>query len=184
MSFKNKKLKIKVAVVTEDQRWILYQPLRTFKARAASIFQQTLLRATVPFNMCEICVTLTNNERIQVLNHQYRGLNKATNVLSFPQNYSTNLMLNEDLSLLLGDIVISIDKVTQEAEVESKTFEHHLNHLLVHAALHLIGYDHMTDHEAKKWKLWKLLFFNTLKSAIPIKIIFNKSYDFIFKKTL
>jgi probable rRNA maturation factor len=86
----------------------------------------------------ELSVVLTDDERIRALNHQWRGIDKATNVLSFPID-------EEDDGPLLGDVVIARETTLREAAEEGKLFAHHATHLLVHGILHLFGYDHERD---------------------------------------
>lgn len=87
----------------------------------------------------EVSITLTNDKEIHKLNKKYRGIDKPTNVLSFE--------LGDDL--LLGDIYISLDTVKREAAAENISVAEHTAHMVVHGMLHLQGYDHITDDEAK-----------------------------------
>ena len=97
------------------------------------------------FNVdCEIGIACVDTAESQQLNLQYREKDKPTNVLSFPSD-----MPEEMLSLLdaepLGDLVICIPVVLQEAEEQQKKPSDHFTHLLVHGILHLLGYDHETS---------------------------------------
>jgi len=94
-----------------------------------------------------VSVFLTNNEEIKKINSQYRKINKATNVLSFPQN-ETRMISNLDNYLVLGDIVISLEKILSEANDQKKRFFDHLLHMIVHSALHLYGFDHSNMEES------------------------------------
>ncbi|MDI4665110.1 rRNA maturation RNase YbeY [Xanthobacter autotrophicus] len=96
---------------------------------------------------CEVSITLTDDARIRMLNREWRGKDKATNVLSFPQ---PDLPDDVDAPQPLGDIVVALETLTGEAESEGKTAAHHLAHLVVHGTLHLLGYDHMNDTEAEE----------------------------------
>jgi probable rRNA maturation factor len=87
----------------------------------------------------EVSVVLSNDEFIQELNKDYRGKDKPTNVLSFP---------NEPP--MLGDIILAIETIENEAISQKKQFEDHLSHLIVHGTLHLLGYDHIEDEEAEE----------------------------------
>lgn len=78
------------------------------------------------------------------LNHQYRGKNYATNVLSFPFDSPIALPVN-----LLGDLVICADVVADEAKQQNKPLVAHWAHMVVHGTLHLLGYDHIQDDEAE-----------------------------------
>jgi probable rRNA maturation factor len=93
----------------------------------------------------ELAVALTDDAAIRALNNQWRGLDKATNVLSFPAPPS----LQGDAPVHLGDIAIAYGTVAREAQAEGKPFAHHLAHLAVHGFLHLLGYDHESEPEAE-----------------------------------
>jgi probable rRNA maturation factor len=94
----------------------------------------------------ELAIVLTDDERIQVLNREWRGFDKPTNVLSFPVNEPG---LGQPTPLLLGDIVIAYETTKREALEQGTPFLHHLLHLTVHGFLHLRGYDHEADDEAE-----------------------------------
>lgn len=100
--------------------------------------------------IAEISVTLTNDESIQSLNKDYRGKDKPTNVLSFPQIDWSNDDWKDDPVVMLGDVVVSFETIAREAEEQSKSLEHHFTHMLVHSIVHLFGYDHETDEEAEE----------------------------------
>lgn len=87
----------------------------------------------------EVSITLVDDKEIHRLNKQYRGMDKPTNVLSFE--------LGDDV--LLGDIFISLDTVKREAKEAGISVEEHTAHMIVHGMLHLQGYDHIKDGEAK-----------------------------------
>lgn len=94
----------------------------------------------------EISILLTDDAAIRDLNARWRGKDKATNVLSFPAAAPDRL---HD-ARALGDIVVALETVLDEAKREDKTPADHLAHLIVHGVLHLIGYDHETDNEAEE----------------------------------
>jgi len=87
----------------------------------------------------EVSITLINDNEIHKLNKQYRNIDKPTNVLSFE--------LGDDI--LLGDIFISLDTVKREAKEAKISVEEHTAHMVVHGILHLLGFDHITDSQAK-----------------------------------
>lgn len=87
----------------------------------------------------EVSVFITDSEHIKSLNEKYRGIDKPTNVLSFPCDIDHGV---------LGDIVLAIDVVKNESIEQNKTFNNHLRHLVVHSLLHLIGYDHINNSDA------------------------------------
>ena len=96
----------------------------------------------------EISVRIVDEEEARALNNQYRQQDKATNVLSFPAVAADEIGLPPELSQALGDIVICGPVVEREAAEQNKELASHWAHLLVHGALHLLGYDHETDEEA------------------------------------
>ena len=97
----------------------------------------------------ELAVMLTDDAGIRTLNSNWRGMDKPTNVLSFPALPPTGPIGPEDAPRMLGDIAIAYETTRKEADDEQKPFDHHLSHLAVHGFLHLIGYDHETDGDAE-----------------------------------
>ena len=101
-----------------------------------------------------ITITLTNPEYIRNINKQYRGIDKATDVLSFPMFEKDELdrkieakdFLPEDV---LGDIIISIPKVEEQAMEYGHSFERELSYMVVHGFYHLMGYDHIQEEDKK-----------------------------------
>ena len=91
----------------------------------------------------EITVRFTDDEESQTLNHEYRGKDKPTNVLSFPFEVPPGIEMN-----LLGDLVICVPVIMREAEEQDKTPTNHYAHMVVHGILHLLGYDHIDDADA------------------------------------
>lgn len=99
---------------------------------------------------CEISVSIVTNEEIQKLNKEFRNIDRATDVLSFPQlSFEEEEVLdyNENDEVILGDIVISIDKAKEQAEEYGHSLEREIAFLTVHSMLHLMGYDHMETEE-------------------------------------
>src|SRR5512139_916421 len=98
----------------------------------------------------ELAVMLTDDSGIRTLNSNWRGIDKPTNVLSFPALQPEGDRRPDDAPRMLGDIAIAYETMRREADEEQKPFDHHLSHLAVHGFLHLIGYDHETDEEAEE----------------------------------
>ena len=96
----------------------------------------------------EIAVMLTDDAGIRTLNSNWRGIDKPTNVLSFPALRPTGPAGPDDAPRMLGDIAIAYQTTRKQADDEQKPFDHHLSHLAVHGFLHLIGYDHEKDDDA------------------------------------
>jgi probable rRNA maturation factor len=97
----------------------------------------------------ELAVMLTDDAGIRTLNSNWRGIDKPTNVLSFPALQPTGPVGPGDAPRMLGDIAIAYDTTRREADDEQKPFDHHLSHLAVHGFLHLIGYDHEKNGDAE-----------------------------------
>lgn len=93
----------------------------------------------------ELLIYFVDKQEIQQLNNTYRHQDKPTNVLSFP----SDLPIEID-ELILGDVVICIDVVIEEAQAQNKHFKDHLMHMAIHGTLHLLGFDHIEESEAQK----------------------------------
>jgi len=101
-----------------------------------------------------VTVTLTTPNYIHEINNQYRNVDKATDVLSFPMFEKEELELkikNKDFEHedILGDIIISIEKVEEQAKEYGHSFERELSYMLVHGFYHLMGYDHIKEGDKK-----------------------------------
>ena len=94
----------------------------------------------------EVSVVLADDAFLRGLNRDYRGRDEATNVLSFPAD--DDAVAASTGPLLLGDIVLAYETVSGEAAARSLALGDHLSHLVVHGALHLLGYDHESTAEA------------------------------------
>jgi probable rRNA maturation factor len=97
----------------------------------------------------ELAVMLTDDTGIRTLNRNWRGIDKPTNVLSFPALQPRGPQGRDEAPRMLGDIAIAYETTRKEADEEQKPFDHHLSHLAVHGFLHLIGHDHERDQEAE-----------------------------------
>lgn len=101
-------------------------------------------------NPVEVSVTFTDNEKIRELNRKFRGIDRATDVLSFPlfdYEGQTDEPPVDELVGMLGDIVISLEQAKKQAEEYGHSFEREAAFLTVHSMLHLLGYDHETSKE-------------------------------------
>ena len=115
------------------------QPLAEQIARAAIYTAAALLSTSDG----EVSIVLTDDSTIQALNRDWRGVDKPTNVLSFPASKASS-------ETMRGDIVIAYETLRRECDDEDRVFQHHLAHLTVHGFLHLLGYDHETDTQAEE----------------------------------
>lgn len=131
-----------------------------YESLAREVISFTLDHENFPYES-EVNLTLTDNDGIHEINKMYRQINRPTDVLSFPMlsyetpgdfskledDYDDNF--NPDTGeIMLGDIVISVDKVLEQAESYGHTSRREYAFLIVHSMLHLFGYDHMTPEEA------------------------------------
>lgn len=147
---------IRINYSIENKKWLEYIERRKVVGFFKNIFKEVLekLEISIPNGKTvEISVVFTNDENIRLLNKEYRNVDKATNVLSFPIYRDIGDFLDsmkfEDY-LLIGDIVLSIETLEKESKDQEKTFENHMTHLVIHSILHLFGFDHMEDKEAEE----------------------------------
>ena len=106
-------------------------------------------------------VALGGDALLQDLNSRFRGKNRPTNVLSFPDEDE------EDGVRMLGDIVLSRETLFREADEAGVPFGHHFAHLVIHGFLHLVGYDHMLDDEAREMETLETRILAELSIADP-----------------
>jgi probable rRNA maturation factor len=95
----------------------------------------------------EVSLLFVDNDKIQLLNKEYRGKDSITDVLSFPQYESIKNDGITDSFVYLGDIVISLDQAKLQAAEFGHAIEREIVYLVVHSLLHLLGYDHMVDKD-------------------------------------
>ena len=129
-----------------SSRWETLVRSAAEAAVAESAFPQ-LTRSERPV---ELSIRLTSDDEVRALNARWRGKDKPTNVLSFPQLEPEELdSITPGPELMLGDIVLARGVCEREAEEKGVTLEEHATHLLVHGTLHLLGYDHQDDGSAE-----------------------------------
>jgi probable rRNA maturation factor len=129
-----------IEVEIEDDAWTSSLPGAPVVAERAG---EAVLGELAPANgeEPEVAVLLTSDEAVAELNQRFRGKAGPTNVLSFPASANPENHL--------GDIALAHGVCAREAAEQGKSLEQHLAHLVVHGVLHLLGYDHETDHEAE-----------------------------------
>ena len=113
---------------------------------AAISATQSALGAEGVENGAELSIAFADDETVREYNRDYRGKDKATNVLSFPQDPEPG----PDGTIVLGDILLARETCVREATELGLTFSDHLSHLSVHGVLHLLGYDHEIDEDAEE----------------------------------
>jgi probable rRNA maturation factor len=110
----------------------------------------------------EIVIRLVDEAESAELNQQYRHKLGATNILSFPFEAPAGLELD-----LLGDLVICVPKLAQEAQQQQKLLEHHWAHITVHGVLHLLGYDHSDELEAEEMETLEIEILKKMNISNP-----------------
>lgn len=121
----------------------------------------------------ELVVVLADDMIVQALNRDYRGQNKPTNVLSFtPLDAPVSLPVPSE-TLALGDIIIALQTTVHEAEQQAIPLADHLQHLVVHGTLHLLGYDHQEDATAEAMEYLETRILAQLGVADPYADICN-----------
>ena len=131
------------------------------EALAGEVINFTLEHEDFPYEP-EVNLTLVDNEGIHAINKEFREIDRPTDVLSFPQveyespadfswaeEHEMDCFDPDTGELFLGDIVISLDKVKEQAEKYNHSVRREFAFLVAHSMLHLLGYDHMTPEEAK-----------------------------------
>lgn len=130
-----------------------------YEAVAQSVIDQVLEEEGCPYE-AQVNLLLTSDEEIHHMNREYRDVDRPTDVLSFPQveygspadfswaeTHEIDCFDPDSGELLLGDIVISLDKVKEQAEKYGHGVKREYAFLIAHSMLHLLGYDHMTEEE-------------------------------------
>ncbi|HEB81635.1 MAG TPA: rRNA maturation RNase YbeY [Gammaproteobacteria bacterium] len=128
----------------------------------ASILQDWINAAWQGEGTAVVSLRIAGNEEIRHLNREYRHKDKATNVLSFPMDIPADIEPK-----LLGDIALCVPVIKAEAEAQGKTLQAHWAHMLVHGMLHLQGYDHIEDDEARQMETLEIQILEQLGFANP-----------------
>lgn len=112
---------------------------------------------SIQADMFEVYIKFTTNDEIQKINKEHRDIDKATDVLSFPmyekvdllKEIANNNLNSADIPITLGDIVISVEKIKEQAKEYRHSFKRELIYLTTHSMFHLLGYDHINDKDKK-----------------------------------
>ncbi len=133
------KSRIDVDLVIEGGDWPDPDEIETLIQVAAA---EVAAERRFELGKVHVSVALANDSQVAILNDQFRGKAKATNVLSFPSGANGQ-------EGFLGDIVVAFETVAREAIEQDVSLEHHVQHLIVHGLLHLLGLDHETNADAE-----------------------------------
>jgi probable rRNA maturation factor len=141
-----------ITVEAVDPAWLEALPSCLDLCHLATLAVLTKLGFDAFGEALEVGVRLSDDGELRALNQQYRHMDKATNVLSFPASDCVAGALPTPppagAPLALGDVVLGLETVRAEATDQGKTLADHLRHLVVHGVLHLAGYDHEDDDDA------------------------------------
>jgi probable rRNA maturation factor len=148
-----------VDVVHEDGDWGALPDVAA-AVRAAS---DEVARA-LSLSGSEACIALSSDAEVASLNAAYRGKPAPTNVLSFPAGYVAG---PKPPVRFLGDVILAAETVAREAADLKLPVEHHLQHLVVHGLLHLVGYDHESDEDAQTMEALEVRILARLGIANP-----------------
>ncbi len=140
---------------------VLFEEETTMMPLIEQVLEKGAELEHIPFD-AEVSVSFTNNEEIRQINYEQRGIDSATDVLSFPmlelvpgEEYKAG---PEDLDpetgrVYLGDIVISLERAEEQAKEYGHSIERETAFLAIHSLLHLLGYDHINEEERKEMRL-------------------------------
>ena len=141
---------LKIDVLVDSEHW-------KNAAAAKGVVRRTLKQAAataLSTKTAELAIVLTDDAAMRRLNRNWRGIDAPTNVLSFatrnPGDQPNEQSGGQFVGNHLGDIVLAYETVKREARRDGKSFDHHLAHLVVHGFLHLLGYDHANDVQARR----------------------------------
>ena len=149
------RLKIHLDIASDKWKKAFPQMASKIEQAAACAFLHAKKPAAFNRRAFEISIILTDDSNVKTLNKNYRGKNKPTNVLSFPQiNLQKFRRTALDIfpaksEVPLGDIVLAFQTIKRESREQDKALESHIIHLVVHGTLHLLGYDHERLKDAK-----------------------------------
>lgn len=135
-----------IDIEVQDRRWL--RANRTVRALCRRAALATLAGAPRrPKDAVALAIALADDHAVRVLNRSFRGRDTPTNVLSFPAGRSAT---PPGAARFLGDIALARQTVAREARAQGKRLAHHLTHLVVHGTLHLLGYDHESEAQARR----------------------------------
>lgn len=151
-----KENKVNLLFTINDERWndLSFDVKNVSDEAVRAVFD---IVGRKPVDGTEISIVLSEDEEVHTLNREYRGVDRATNVLSFETKDE----------VMMGDIIMSLDTLVREADAEGITLLAHYTHLLVHGVLHLMGYDHIEDKDAEVMEGLEVKILNALGIANP-----------------
>lgn len=139
---------------------IIYQDIKEkkeYEKMIKKVLEQCFEEEKLENSKLGITITLTTPENIKKINKEYRKVDKETDVLSFPmfekdELYEKIKKQNFEHEDILGDIIISIEKVEEQAKEYENSFEREFSYMIVHGFYHLMGYDHIKEDDKKQMR--------------------------------
>lgn len=152
-----KRARIDADIVEDAGDWSFLENVQELvESAAAEVATESVLKIST----ASVSIALSDDKNVAVLNGQYRGKPKSTNVLSFPAGRGP-------ADGFIGDIILAAETLQREAAEEDIPVEHHFQHLVVHGILHLLGFDHETDDEAERMEALEIKILARLGIANP-----------------
>ena len=155
---------LNVEAIIDESLWgrqLIIDFQKTLNKISNEIYKNSGLMNTNKMN--SVSVLFAGDKKITELNNRFRKRNLPTNVLSFPS------YIERDKKIFLGDIIFSAETIFKEAKRDKKSCNNHLIHLFIHGFLHLLGYDHQTEDNAKIMEGLEIKILKTLKIDNPYK---------------
>ena len=140
-----------------DIEYLNVEPNEKYEEIISKVLNKCFEEENLPPNKLSVSITLTDLKNIRNLNCKYRNIDKETDVLSFPMFEKEEIdkkVAKNDFQIedILGDMVICIPKVEEQAEEYGHSFERELSYMVVHSFYHLMGYDHMEEEPKKEMR--------------------------------
>lgn len=155
-----------IDIDVQDPQWASIPALEDLTRRVVEVtFEHVDTIDDIGEAPSEISVVYVNDNLIQVLNREYRGKDKPTNVLSFAMLDGDDVPKGEVIPL--GDVVLAYETIHNEAISYKCPVEDHLTHLIVHGCLHLLGYDHIEDDDATVMELLEIKILQSMDIQNP-----------------
>ena len=153
---------ISIEAIIDESLWdsqLIFDFQKTLNKISYEIYKSSDLMNTNKIN--SVSVLFAGDKKIIELNNRFRKINLPTNVLSFPS------FIEKNKKIFLGDIIFSAETIFKEAKRDEKSCNNHLIHLFIHGFLHLLGYDHQTEDNAKIMEGLEIKILKTLKIDNP-----------------
>lgn len=153
---KHNNLDIEVEIISK--RWLKIINIEKFiKSQTAKLIKLSPLHEFLNMGVSfGVGLSLSSSALIKKINAEFRGIDKATDILSFGnldeniiQSFGLKKAIGNNQYIYLGDLVLAYDYIEKEAQKQNKNFNDHLSHLILHGLLHLIGFDHEQQEMAK-----------------------------------